>query len=380
MEFRPAVLGERHHELRMRVRAFIAEHAPPGSYRPGLGMAATPSPEFSRELGANGFLGYRLPEEYGGQAGLATEWFVIVEELLALGLPIGAHWAADRQTATMILLYGTEEHRRRFLPAVVRGECFFCLGMSEPDSGSDLASVRTAATRVEGGWRLRGTKIWTTGAHRSHYIIVLCRTSEPVDGDRHVGLSQMIVPMTAEGVTVNPIVLLDGSHDFNEVVFEDVFVPDDMVLGRLGEGWAQISSELTLERSGPDRFMSVLALLREYFASLDAEAASEAARTFVGSAVARCWAIRQMSVSVADSVDRGENAAVLASMVKDLGTAFEQDCIQELRELTDVGLRPDGDTQLERLLSEATLTGPAFTIRGGTTQVLRLTIARGLRK
>ena len=126
--------------------------------------------------------------------------------------------------------------------------------MSEPDAGSDLASVRTRAVPVDGGWSVTGTKIWTSGAHRSSYFVVLCRTS-PAE-DRHNGLSQLIVDLRSPGITINPIEMLDGTSEFNEVVLEEVFVPDDMVLGEIGRGWQQVTSELAFERASPDRYMS----------------------------------------------------------------------------------------------------------------------------
>ncbi len=252
--FTPAVLTEDEEQLRSEVRAFLAEELPPGSYAPGLGMNGSHSPEFSKKLAQRGWLGMAVPPRYGGHGRTAVDRFIVVEELLAAGAPVGAHWIADRQTAPALLTYGTEEQRERLLPAISAGECYFSIGMSEPDAGSDLASVLTMATRVPDGWSVSGTKIWTSGAHLNHFCVVLCRTS-PLEDDRHHGLSQLIVDLTSPGITINPIPFLDGSHHFNEIVLDEVFVPDDMVLGDVGMGWQQVTSELSYERSGPDRFL-----------------------------------------------------------------------------------------------------------------------------
>ncbi len=174
---------------------------------------------------------------------------------------MAAHWIADRQIVPSLLKYGTEAQKRHFLPRIVRGECFFGIGMSEPDSGSDLASVRTKAERTDGGWALSGTKVWTSGAHLAHAFIALARTA-PVDpSNRHAGLSQFLVDLHGPGIEVRPIISMNGAHHFNEVIFDNAFVPDDMVFGEIGDGWKQVTSELSFERSGPERFLSTFGLL-----------------------------------------------------------------------------------------------------------------------
>jgi len=249
MRFEPTELTEVELALQREVREFLAAELPRGSSTPGLGMNAGRDPAFSRRLAQRGWVGMALPRRYGGGDRSAVERFVVVEELLRWGAPVGHHWVADRQTGPVINRFGTEAQKERFLPPICRGELSFSIGMSEPDSGSDLASVQTRATRVEGGWLLGGTKIWTSGAHVNDWFIVLCRTSD--EPDRHQGLSQLLVDLRSKGLRVNPIRFLDGTEHFNEVVLSDVFVPDDLVLGEVGQGWAQNTSELAHERGGP---------------------------------------------------------------------------------------------------------------------------------
>lgn len=376
MSFAPTVVAKDTEALRAEVRSFLAEELPP-DHEPGLGMSAGHSPGFSARLAERGWVGMSLPVEYGGHGRSAVERFVVIEELLAAGAPTAAHWVSDRQTGPTILAYGTEAQRRRFLPPIAAGTCWFSLGMSEPDSGSDLASVRTNATRVDGGWSLNGTKVWTSGAHLNHYFVVLCRSS-PLGDDRHSGLSQLIVDLSADGVTVNPIPFLDGTHHFNEVVLDDVFVPDDMVLGEVGMGWHQVTSELAYERAGPDRYLSTWQILAQFVRACVGPESSDHVAEAVGRLTARFWAIRQMSLSVAAALDAGQAPAIEAALVKDIGTTFEQEVIEVIRGLVDLEPAPGSPSLFERLLAAAILTGPSFTLRGGTTEVLRTVAAKGL--
>lgn len=362
-------------ELRAEVRAFLAETLDPG--RPGgLGMSGGFDPEFSRRLAERGWVGMALPRRYGGHEKGAVERWIVVEELLAAGAPMGAHWLADRQTGPLIAHFGSEQMRERFLPEIAAGRCFIAAGMSEPDAGSDLASVRTAAEAVDGGYLVTGTKIWTSGAHTNHYVVTLCRT-DPSGGDRHHGLSQLMIDLSSPGLTVNPIAFLDGSHHFNEVVFDEVFVPDEMLIGERGRGWAQVTSELVSERGGPDRYMSVYQLL-DLAISHEPDLLRSRSRE-IGELLARFATIRRMSFAVAVMIDRGAAPGALVPMIKDLGTAFEQDVVRVLR---DVVSRPQfldsAGSAFAALLSLATLTAPSFTLRGGTNEILRMLVAREL--
>lgn len=364
--------------LREEVRSFLRLEMP--SYEPGLGTDGLFSPEFSQKLGAMGWLCMTLPQEYGGHGRSALERFVVTEELISAGAPIMASWAADRQIAQAIHMHGSEDQRLRFIPQIAAGECYFALGMSEPESGSDLASVRTSGTRVDGGWSLNGQKIWTSYAHVSDYVMVLCRTDPAAE--RHAGLSQLIVPVDSPGIDIRPILLLNGDHHFNEVFFDDVFVPDDLVLGAVGEGWAQVTSELGNERAGADRYLSTFSVLRAWLdeatpQSRDALDGSELAA--LGEFVARTYAIREMSWGLVSRTSAvGAASSTEAALVKDLGTTFEQDSVHLLRRLSSTELVRDAESQFERLLFAATLKMPMVTVRGGTTEVLRTVAARGL--
>jgi alkylation response protein AidB-like acyl-CoA dehydrogenase len=359
--------------LQQEVRSYLAERLVPGEYEIGLGMTGRVDPDFSRDLGARGWLGMSLPREYGGGGRTAVERLIVVEELLARGAPVGYHWVADRQSGPNIAKNGTEEQKRAFLPGIARGELSFAIGMSEPDSGSDLASVRTRAVPVDGGWLVNGTKIWTTNAYTATHVLALLRTSD----DRHGGLTQFIVDRHAEGLTVSPIPFIDGTREFCELSFEDVFVPDDRRIGAVGSGWGQNTSELALERGGVDRWMSVVSLL-------DLAAGSQGVREDpraledLGAMTARHWAFRGMSLSVARMVDEGRSPVIEAALIKEMATRFEQDCVEILAR--HFGRVPDmgSEDPAESLLARAILVSPSWSIRGGTAEILRTVISKGL--
>lgn len=376
MTFRPIQPTDRERELRSTVRDFLRT-ALPSDHRPRLGFAAAHDPGFSRLLGKRGWVGMTIPVEYGGGGATAVERYIVTEELLAAGAPIGAHWAADRQTASMIVRYGTEEQRRDYLPRIAAGELYFSVGMSEPDAGSDLASVRTTARRVDGGgWLVNGTKVWTTHAHLNHVMLTLCRTSPRED--RHEGLSQLVVDLSAPGVTVRPIEFLDGTHDFNEVILTDVHVPEENVLGEIGGGWRQATSELAYERSGADRFLTVMGPLVEFLRRVAKRGADPRTSAAVGEITAKLWAGRQLGLAVARAIDEGATPLAEAAMVKNFGTALEQEIIDILRSVAGSELDFGSNDLFEALLAEAVATGPSFTIRGGTTEVLRSVASKGM--
>jgi hypothetical protein len=231
LRFASSELSDAELALQGEVREFLARSLPRGSFAPGLGMAAARDQDFSRALAARGWLGMALPRRYGGSERGVVERFIVVEELLRWGAPVRYHWVADRQTGPLILRYGSDAQRERFLPAICRAEVSFSIGMSEPEAGSDLAAVQTRARRADGGWRVSGTKLWTGGAHENDWFVVLCRTSD--EDDRHQGLTQMIIDLHADGITVRPIAYLDGSEFFNEVLLDDVFVAEELVLGEV---------------------------------------------------------------------------------------------------------------------------------------------------
>ncbi|MGE8687831.1 MAG: acyl-CoA dehydrogenase family protein [Achromobacter sp.] len=363
--------------LRAEVRDFLAQTLdglePDERARSWMGFDAG----FSRQLAERGWLGLTLPREHGGSARGHFARFVLSEELLGAGAPVSAHWIADRQSAPLILKYGTPAQQAFYLPRICRAEAFFCIGMSEPGSGSDLASIRTRAVPSAGGWRLNGSKIWTTNAHRSHYMIALVRTSGTAE-DRHQGLSQFIVDLSLPGISIRPIEDLAGDAHFSEVFFDNVELAEDALIGAEGAGWAQVNAELAFERSGPERLYSSIALLECWLAHCRGQAEDAGSRAVLGSILSQMAVLRAMSLSIAGKLAAGLSPATEAALVKDLGTELEQ-AIPRLIGDT-LARRPDMPPPLPLLRTLAYLeqVAPTFSLRGGTREILRGIIARGL--
>jgi alkylation response protein AidB-like acyl-CoA dehydrogenase len=373
--FDPVELPPACEALRAEVREFIAGELAVGLWVPNSDFGSHRSAAFSRRLGARGWIGMTWPKRYGGGERSMLERYVLTEELLAAGAPVGSHWIADRQSAPLLLRYGTEEQRLAFLPDIAKGEIFFCIGMSEPDSGSDLASIRTRAVPVAGGYEITGTKIWTSYAHESHFAITLVRTG-PAEADRHRGLSQLILDLKAPGITIRPIINLAGDHDFNEIVLDRVFVPADRLVGREGEGWRQVTSELAFERSGPERFLSSFQVLVELIRRAGPDPEPQIADA-VGHMTAHLCTLRRMSLSIASRLQAGETPNLEAALVKDLGNAFERS-IPEIARLMAPALPRAADDRFEEVLADTILRAPSWSLRGGTREILRGITARSL--
>ncbi|MBA5849008.1 acyl-CoA dehydrogenase [Gordonia amicalis] len=375
---RPVVTDAQLSPLRAEVREFLRAEIDSGAFTPDVDSWMTGfDPTFSRRLGERGWLGMTMPTDYGGRGRTPVERFVVTEEMLAHGAPVAAHWIADRQMAPGILSNGTEQQRRRYIPGISTGTVYFAIGMSEPDAGSDLAGVRTRATDNGDSWTISGTKVWTTGAHIAHAMVLLARTDGTPD-DRQQGLSQFVVDLPHPDIEIRPIRSIDGQAHFNEVVFHDAVVDSSALLGRRGHGWQQVMSELAFERSGPERYLSTLPLLRAWSDHLREHGATPNQRVTLGRLTAQAWALRQMSRQVARELSDGGKPDVLAAMVKDLGSTFEGDLVTAIRDASGIVPRREGGTHLERLLAQSVLHTPAFTLRGGTNEILRGIVARGL--
>ncbi|HIX42776.1 acyl-CoA dehydrogenase [Kurthia sp. 3B1D] len=365
-------------QFRQEVRAFLQQHIEAGTFQTKCDSWLSGSePSFSKIVGDENLIGLTWPKEYGGQARSSIDRYILTEEFLAAGAPVAAHWIADRQTGPLLLRFGTEEQKQYFLPKIVAGECYFAIGLSEPNSGSDLASVRTRAEKVDGGWLVNGAKTWTSNAHDAHYMITLVRTGAYNPEKKHENLSQLIIDLHAPGVTITPISYLTGEHHFNDVFFDNVFVPDDRVVGTLGNGWKQGLAELAFERSGPERILSTFPLLNEAIEELkrqgDERGLAEAVKL-----VAEVWSLRNLSIGVAKVLEEEGEVSIPAALVKSVGTKFEQKVPEIVRLLLDVYPRLDAEDKINRLLAQSILHSPGFTIRGGTSEILYGIIAKGV--
>jgi acyl-CoA dehydrogenase len=379
LNFDPVRLPPQCETLRAEVRAFLAQEIAAGTFDPHHpGHGDSYNRDFSRRVGAKGWIGMTWPKTYGGHERSQLERYVVTEEFRVANAPANFHFVADRQSGPILLKYAPEHIKKDILPRICRGELCFAIGMSEPGSGSDLFAAKTKAARADGGWRINGSKIWTTSAQVASYMIALFRTSPSTKENRRHGLTQFLVNMNAPGITVNPIYQMTCKPGFNEVVFADTFVPDDHVLGEIDGAWKQATSELAYERSGPERFLDTFYVLPELIRALGPEPDLRGAEG-LGRLAAQLHTLRRMSVSVAGMLQAGKEPVVEGSIVKDLGTAWEQKLPARVRELAAF-LKPEllNHTALEDQLAYAAVIAPKLTIQGGTTEILRGIIARGL--
>lgn len=367
--------------FRAEIRAFLVQEVPPHRARED-GWITGFSPEFSRKLGARGWIGVTWPKQYGGQEKTYLDRVILTEELLRAGAPVAAHWIGDRQIGPALLAYGSEEQKREILPRITKGELVFCLGMSEPGAGSDLASLRTRAVEDGDDFLITGQKIWTSFAHVADYIYLVARTDP--HAPKHKGISEFLVDMKTPGVTVRPLVDLTGEHHFNEVFFDNVRVPKRWLIGEKNRGWYQIAAQLDYERSGIERLLSNYPLFRDVV-----EYARE--RGLVDDPLVRNQ-LAQMHVElevgrflvykVAWLLTQGGVPNYEAALAKCYCTEVEQRIAQTVSSiLGDYALLLPGSpaARLGGRAAREYLYAPAYTIQGGTSNVLRNIMAiRGL--
>jgi len=372
--FDPVELPPEALAVRAEVREFIKEHADLMKFPRG-----DHNREFSRAMGRRGWIGMTWPKQYGGHERSAFERYVVIEEMLAAGAPLSAHYTGDRQSGPNILRFGTEEQKQFFCPKIAAGELTFCIGMSEPNSGSDVAGTRTRAVKIDGGYRINGTKLWTSNAHRSDYAILFCKMSG--DGhdetDRHAGATQFLLDLKLPGIEIRPVINLLGEHHFNEIFLTDVIVPDNRLLGKEGNGWNQLTSELAFERSAPDRFLVLFQMLREMVRMAGPNPGKTTAAA-LGKLIAQLATLRSMSLSIAGMLQEGHQPNNESAVVKDLGTRYEQDIPVVARQLFPCEPELEAVETYVSMIASATMNSPRFSIQGGTLEILRGIVARGL--
>lgn len=379
LEFQPLRLPDHVQQLRAEVRAFILAEIDAGTFDPDVPCEDwSVHRAFARKVAARRWIGMTWPRRYGGQERSFLERFVVNEEMLVANAPNGVYFTADRQSGPTLIKYASERIKSEVLPKIVAGEACFCIGMSEPDSGSDLFAARCKATRADGGWVVNGSKIWTTNAHHADYMIGLFRTSASTADNRRHGLTSLLVDMRAPGITCNQIDQMSGIRDFNEVVFDNVFIADDQLIGEVDGAWKQATSELAYERSGPERFLETFVALRQLVALAGPSPDVRMAES-IGRLVAELHALRRMSVSVAGMLEAGREPMSEAAIVKDMGTLWEQDLPQRVRQAAAFASPDhDGYERFEEALDYTLRIAPKLTIQGGATEILRGVIARGL--
>jgi alkylation response protein AidB-like acyl-CoA dehydrogenase len=254
--------------FREECRQWLAAHVPTGALASGdTRDGFFRHVEWEKELYAARWSVVSWPEEYGGRAASLWEWLIFEEEYYRAGAPQRVTQNGIFLLAPTIFEFGSQQQKDRFLPRMAAADDLWCQGWSEPNAGSDLAGIKSRATRddEQGGWRITGQKTWTTRGAFCNWLFGLFRTDP--EAERHHGMTYLMVPLDAPGVTVRGVGRLDGDEGFAEVFLEDVFVPDDLVLGEVNRGWnvamATTSSERGLTLRSPGRFTAVVDRLLE---------------------------------------------------------------------------------------------------------------------
>ncbi len=321
---------------------------------------------FAKELAERGWLGMTWPTEFGGHGRSALERFVVFEELITQGAPIAGSWFADRQMGPTLLQFGTDEQRARWLPGIIAGESMWCIGMSEPDAGSDVASLRTTAVRDGDDWIVNGQKIWNSGGAVAEWCYLIARTDP--DAPKHKGLSEFIVDMSSPGVSVVPIRDMTDDEHFCEIYFDDVRVPAGHLVGELNGSFGQVMRQMEHERGGIDRLVSNKRLYLDCVEHLRARGRlddpiirQDIARIETAYRIGRMLVLRE----TLQQAPRGFSAAT-----KTFGTEFEI----AVADFCGRALGPDAtlwDDGLRRRVARNICYAPGYTIMGGTTQILR---------
>lgn len=356
------------HSLRAEVRELTDSWRLAGRYVPRSDCwLRSFDREFSKALADRALIGLTWPKEFGGSELNARARLVVTEELLRAGAPVAAHWIADRQIGPSILRHGSRRLQEELLPGITAADYVFCLGMSEPEAGSDLAAVRTTARPVDGGWLVSGRKTWTSNAHLATHAYLLARTDS--SGKKHQGLTEFVVDMDTDGIEVSPIVDMSGEHHFNEMTLTDVFVPEHRIIGEIGQGWHQVVEQLSFERGGPERVLTTYPLLAAIIEYLK-DANNSQWNDLLGTLVARLSTLRRLCWQIAEALDESRAPVTEAASLKLLGTAFEVDVIE-------FGRRSGfADSAKSSMVGEALLASPGFSIRGGSSDVLLSIIAK----
>ncbi|MGZ6951101.1 MAG: acyl-CoA dehydrogenase family protein [Acidimicrobiia bacterium] len=315
------------------------------------------SKEFARELAAEGWIGMTWPVEFGGGGRPPIERLIVGEELIAAGAPIAAMWFADRQMGPSLIAYGRPDQQAEYLPRILSGESTWCIGMSEPNAGSDLASLTTRAVRDGDEWVINGQKIWTSFGAVADYCYLICRTA--ADGPPHAGISEIIVPMSSNGIEVRPITDMTTNRHFCEVYLTDVRVPVENLVGTEGAAFKQTMRQLEHERGGIDRLVSNHALYRIARARADTDdprVRQEIAGLEIQYRIGRILVIRE----------------VLRQAPAGFSAATKCFCTEHEARVADFVARVLGpDALLWDDVTRGLVYAPGYTIMGGTSNVMR---------
>ena len=375
-------------KLRQEVRDFLEEELRNGSFEPSCdAWIQGYSPEFTKKVAQKGWIGLSWPKEYGGQGRSHVDRFVLTEEMLRYGAPAACHWFADRQIAGSIIKYGTEEQKQELLPKILRGEAYVGLGMSEPQAGSDLASLQTRAVEDGDEYIIDGQKMWTSCAGFMNYIYLLARTD--FEALKHRGISEFIIDTSLPGITITPTIDITDSEAWGEVFFDNVRIPKSCLIGEKNRGFYQVMNQLDYERAGLERLMgnyplfdAIIQFTKETEQdgkplSKDALIRQKLAQLQIEFEVGRLLTYR-----VALAIDEDRIPNVEAAMAKVYSTAFEQHLANMATDILGLYGQLLAESKWVPILGMAPhsyLGSKGYSLQAGTSEILRNIIAsRGL--
>jgi alkylation response protein AidB-like acyl-CoA dehydrogenase len=374
-------MGDAAAALRGELRALVAEHVPPdflGAFTDDPADLAV-AQRFSRLLAERGLLCLAWPEEFGGRGASIWEQTVVREEMWAHHEPRGAQYMGVNWVGPTIMRHGTPEQQRTHLPPIARGEVIWCQGFSEPEAGSDLASLRTTARPDGDGWLVSGQKIWTSYATMAQWCFLLARTSR---GERkQQGMTIFLVPMTAPGIEVRPIASMLGPHHLNEVFLDDVRVTPADVLGPVDEGWKVVQEVLSFERVGIARYARCERLLQaapevlgKQWDDLPGELRGRWARMLTHCRRARLLAYRVLALQTEGTVQPGDTAAYRIAVTK-----LDQDSAEVLMDILGLGAPTGAAGDWFRAeVEDHWRYSNASTVASGSIEMQRILLARTL--
>jgi len=385
MDFR---FSDEQEGFRQEVREFLEGELKQGLWQPSCdAWIQDYSPEFTKRVAAKGWIGLTWPEEYGGQGRSYIDRLILTEEMLRYGAPAACHWFADRQIGGSILAYGTEEQKKELLPGILRGEIYVGLGMSEPEAGSDLASLRTKATEDGDYYVIDGQKMWTSGGSFMTHIYLVARTDP--EAPKHKGISEFIVDKSLPGVTTVPTIDITGSEAWNEVFFDGVRVPRSCLIGEKNRGFYQILNQLDYERSGLERLMgnyplfdAVIQFARETSRNGRPLSQDTLVRHKLAQLQIEYEVGRLLTYRVGMVIDGGRAPNWEASMAKAYATSFEQHLASTAMEILGLYgqlLAESKYAPMRGMAPHSYLGSKGYSLQAGTSEILRNIIAlRGL--
>jgi len=370
--------------LRLEVRAFLEQELRENRWRPACDAWIQGfDPAFTKRVAAHGWIGLTWPKAYGGRERSFVDRLIVTEEMLRYGAPAALHWFADRQIGGSILRYGSEEQRRDFLPRIIRGELYVGLGMSEPEAGSDLASLSTKAEELEDCFLINGQKTWTSGGSYINYIDLFARTN--FQAPKHRGITEFLVPMNLPGISRVPMVDITGTEAWNDVFFDNVRVPKECVIGERNKGFYHVVEELAYERGGMERLMGNYPLydgLKRFVAGTKKDGRSLSdeprVRTLMSELEVEFEIGRLLMYKAAAVMDEGQPPTVEASSSKVFGTNFEQRLANVAIEILGPygGLSADSPYAVaDGMAVHSYLASKGYSLQAGSTEILKGIIA-----